>query len=224
VKELTSLDYNEALRYLGYSGEHPDDNTMLLMKKAENQLLSVIRPRYLFKAFDIEHTENIVILNNCTLTLTGQDIYNHLKNCSKAILMCATLSVDVDKAISTAQVKDMTMAVIMDSLASVAIEAVCDNAEKEILLNFKEYHNTFRYSPGYGDFPIEIQRDFLNVLDAPKRIGLSSTANSLLLPRKSVTAVIGLSENQIEKKKQSCLNCKLFESCLYRKRGVRCAD
>ena len=51
-----------------------------------------------------------------------------------------------------------------------------------------------RFSPGYGDFPLEYQRELLGVLDAAKRIGLTLTDSLLMAPSKSVTAVIGVYE------------------------------
>ena len=54
----------------------------------------------------------------------------------------------------------------------------------------------FRFSPGFGDLPLAVQPAFLAALDAPRRIGLAATAGNLLVPTKSVTAVVGLFEGE----------------------------
>ena len=117
---------------------------------------------------------------------------------------------------------DMTSAVITDFLASAAVEQVCDEAERDITSQLSQYNATWRFSPGYGDLPLDIQPDFLTVLDAQKRIGLNATANNILTPRKSVTALIGLSTGEIAKKKRGCEACSMKDKCTFRKRGVHC--
>ena len=80
---LDKIDKKEALRYLQCSNISPDSSIMGLINECEKKLLKVIEPRYLYSAFDITHTENSVILENCTLELTGNDIRKHLKDCKK---------------------------------------------------------------------------------------------------------------------------------------------
>ena len=53
-------------------------------------------------------------------------------------------------------------------------------------------HTKPRFSPGYGDFSLEHQRDFMRILDLENSLGLTLTGSLLLVPEKSVTAVIGL--------------------------------
>ena len=81
---------------------------------------------------------------------------------------------------------------------------------------------TFRYSPGYGDLPLDIQRSFLSVLDTQKKIGLTASENNLLFPRKSVTAIIGIIDKNIKIKKRSCIECSNYENCSFRRKGENC--
>ena len=110
----------------------------------------------------------------------------------------------------------------LDCCASAAVEEVCDQIEGELQGKFPGCSFPFRYSPGYGDLPLEVQGPLLDLLDAPRRAGLCATANHLLTPRKSVTAILGVSSGEIEKKKRSCLGCPAQGSCQYRKAGGHC--
>lgn len=222
MKAIESIDQKEALRYLGYVGNNPEENIQKILNECESNVLDIIEPKYLYKCFNILSSEGKIVLDNCKLELTGNDIINHLKGCTKVILMCATLSINMDRFIRVTQITDMTKAVIIDSLASVAIEKVCDNIQDDIMEEFCGYFQTYRFSPGYGDFPIEIQKDFLSVLDAQKKIGLTSTDDCILTPKKSVTAVIGLSETQLRTEKRGCQSCNMKDTCMYRKKGERC--
>ena len=111
---------------------------------------------------------------------------------------------------------------MIDSLASAAIEQVCDEAEKRILKDFPEYEHTWRFGLGYDDFPLEGQKEFLEILDAPKRIGVCVNESMMLTPTKSVTCVIGLGHNLKVENKKSCDMCSFRDTCQYRKRGKSC--
>ena len=75
---------------------------------------------------------------------------------------------------------------------------------------------------GYGDLTLEVQGPLLDLLDAPRRAGLCVTSSDLLAPRKSVTAILGVSDGEVEKTKRSCLGCPAQGSCQYRKAGGHC--
>ena len=68
-----------------------------------------------------------------------------------------------------------------------------DIAEDEIRRELAEGETLVpRYSPGFGDFPLTAQREILSVLDAARAIGVSLTDTLLMVPSKSVSAVIGV--------------------------------
>ena len=220
---LEELNKSEALRYMGCKDGAPDENIRALMDQCEKELLGAIKPAFVYRVFDIEDTEDGVEVLSTALTLRGKDISAHLKGCEKCLLMAATLSAGADRIIRRFEAVDMTRAVLADFLASAAVEQVCDKAEEEIRHQLSGYYYTWRFSPGYGDLPLEIQESFLTVLDARKRIGLNVTQDSILTPRKSVTAIIGLSKNKINKGRQGCAICNMRHTCAFRKRGDHCA-
>ncbi len=205
-----------------YGKNKPDNQIQEIIDNCEKELLNSITPAYYYSIFNINHEPNKVTLENCNLSLIGEDISNHLKDCDKAILFCATLSHGPDKLIRINQVRDMTKSIIIDALASAAIEQICDLIQEEIKERFPSLYQTWRFSPGYGDLPLDIQKEFINVLSATKRAGISSTNTNMLIPSKSVTAIIGLSENIIPKQKRGCQVCSLRETCVYRLKGEHC--
>ena len=219
---LEKLDQNEALRYLGYGQNAPDTKVQDLLDECEEVLLSIARPRFIYKIFDIEAEQEGVKVLNTNLVMPGKSIKEHLEGCEKAVLMGVTISMDVDRLLRKTQVNDMARAVIIDSLASVAVEQACNKIEGFIKSDLAKYNQTWRFGVGYGDLPLDIQGDFLDVINAPKLIGLSASKSNMLLPTKSVTAIIGLSKNQIIKTKRGCQTCNMKDSCTYRKKGGHC--
>ena len=182
------------------------------MDECEKAVLEKASPKYLYVEKNLP----------CPQIMGGKDIESHLNGCEKAIVMCATVGSEVDKLIRISQISDMARAVVMDSLASVAVEQVCNAFDKIIAEKYSDYNMTFRFSPGYGDYPIELQKIILQMLDAPKKIGLCTNDNFLLTPTKSVTAVLGLSKNPIERKKRGCAICNMRETCKFRRKGLHC--
>lgn len=210
--ELEKLNRNEAVRYLGGAGIRLNYRMDVLMDECEKAVLEKASPKYLYVEKDLP----------CPQIMGGKDIESHLNGCEKAIVMCATVGSGVDKLIRISQISDMARAVVMDSLASVAVEQVCNAFDKIIAEKYSDYNMTFRFSPGYGDYPIELQKIILQMLDAPKKIGLCTNDNFLLTPTKSVTAVLGLSKNPIERKKCGCAICNMRETCKFRRKGLHC--
>jgi hypothetical protein len=210
--ELEKLNRNEAVRYLGGVGIRLNYRMDVLMDECEKAVLEKASPKYLYVEKNLP----------CPQIMGGKDIESHLNGCEKAIVMCATVGSEVDKLIRISQISDMARAVVMDSLASVAVEQVCNAFDKIIAEKYSDYNMTFRFSPGYGDYPIELQKIILQMLDAPKKIGLCTNDNFLLTPTKSVTAVLGLSKNPIERKKRGCAICNMRETCKFRRKGLHC--
>ena len=218
---INNINKSEVARYLGYKDTLPDVAMTKIILECEQELQKIIKPRYCYKVFELEFLEDGVLLKGSELVLKGESISNHLKNCEKAVVMCATLSGEVDKMLRHSESGNMINTIVTDALANVAIEQVCDEVEKIIQSENEEFKLTWRFGVGYGDFPITTQKDFLQVLDAGKRIGVCATESSILTPRKSVTCVIGLSKTDVSSEK-SCENCNLRETCQYRKNGTSC--
>lgn len=209
---LEKLNRSEAIRYLGGAGIQMNDQMEVLMDECEKMVLEKAAPKFLYIELDLP----------CDTIMGGRDIANHLDGCEKAILMCAALGAEIDKLIRISQISDMAKAVVLDSFASVAVEQVCNKVDEIIAEKYDGYYMTFRFSPGYGDYPISLQQDFLRMLDAPRKIGLTTNENFLLMPTKSVTAVMGLSKNPIERKKRGCAICNMRGKCRFRKNGEHC--
>jgi 5-methyltetrahydrofolate--homocysteine methyltransferase len=186
--EFDVMRYNEtelkqeALRYLGYTTgrvNEKDDNVSQILDKCI-RTLAAFTPKYIYKLYNVEHE-----------LLIGNDIREHLKNCTAAVFLAATLGSAADKAIRRLEITSLSEALVLDAAANAAIEQVLDSAELEIKHTLNA-SLTARYSPGYGDFPLEIQEKFLSAIDARRRIGVSVNDNLLLTPCKSVTAVLGV--------------------------------
>ncbi len=215
---LSEISHEEAARYMGVRGE-PDEKIARLLDKYEPIVRENLRPAYVYRQGKIERTENE--LKICGVSLLGNDIRKHLKGCEMAIIFGATVSAEADKLIRQASVTDMAAALAVDALCSAAIEQVCNAAEEEIFADVNAPYRTWRFSPGYGDLPISHQKELLLALNAQRRIGLTVTDSFLLIPSKSVTAVIGICDSAPLHSPQGCKTCRMRENCAFRKNEGR---
>lgn len=222
--KLTDINRAEAFRYMGMHGKIPE-NIVTLADECESRLIAAAAPKFYWIYADIaDISEETVTLAGHKLVLRGKDISEHLNGCFGTALLCATLGDGVDKLLRTVQTEDMAKALTADALASAAVEQVCDIAENEIGERFADKFTTWRFSPGYGDFPLECQGDFLTAVNAMRTVGVCINGGGLLTPTKSVTAVIGISEEQIPQKRRGCGTCTIREKCNLRKNGERCYE
>ncbi|MCL1789661.1 MAG: hypothetical protein FWG33_04810 [Oscillospiraceae bacterium] len=137
-----------------------------------SETLNKIQPKY---------AEAVFPVGQCPVPLIGEDIQRHLHG-SKSVLVCAaTLGEEFDRILRRLQLEDMAGAVILDSASGVYLE---DFLDKKTTGN--------RYSPGYGDFPLSVNRDIIAVLNASTRIGLCVTDEYVLTPQKSITGLVGI--------------------------------
>lgn len=152
----------------------------------------------------------------------SKDLSRILVNCKTCVLMSATLGPGVDRLLARVQQEDMADAVLLDALASSEVEYMCDQSEQTLAAKLGgEQYMTMRYSPGYGDVPLQASAYILSILGIRGETGISMTDSFMLVPVKSITALIGISDRP-EPRARSCADCLAAENCVYRKRGELC--
>ena len=221
ISALSPLDLDEVLRYMGCPAEKADPETRTLVETCAREMEAAARPRWTGRVLDITLEEDSVRLEGGQL-LPGRDLRKHLEGCERAAVFCATLSAQADALIRRWESRDMLRALALDCCATAGVEQVCDQVEPELQGKFPGCSFPFRYSPGYGDLPLELQGEILHLLDAPRKIGLCASSSHILTPRKSVTAILGIARGEIQQTVRSCLSCPARESCQYRKSGGHC--
>lgn len=186
---------SEVLRYLGYMGGEVTDDISNLIDSCMEELTEKTRPQYVYDTFCIcAKTDDNITLENCPLELSGQNMQKLLSDCGECAVFAATLGIEADNLIRITQAADMARSVVLDACAVEYIEMICDDVQDKIRKEAETngFIITPRFSPGYGDLPLTVQKDLLASLDAARKCGITLTKNYLMIPRKSVTAVIGL--------------------------------
>ncbi len=207
---MIKINKSEVLRYLGHTGQIIDTDLNQLIDKVITEL-ETVNYKYVYKKFDIKKDKTIKILNT-TLELEGKSINNILKYSDEVIIFAATLGQSIDKRINSLKHHNVTEMMIVDACASEMIEAILNEMEKEIKRDVSGYLAP-RFSPGYGDLSLENQKPIIKILDASKKIGLMANESYILLPKKSVTGIIGIQKEDKKLGYRACDDCLSRSHC-----------
>lgn len=176
-------------RYLRTGGRDP-----ALAERIESlrrDALKVVRPARVWRRFDrrdpsVAGRDGLGIDASRTLSL-------HLDGCHAVYLVCGTIGAAFDAFQRKAAVRSAADAFVLQAIGAAAIEEWMDQSMADIRLELEAGETLVnRYSPGFGDFPLAAQRQLLSLVDAPRRAGVSLTDTLLMVPSKSVSAVVGV--------------------------------
>lgn len=160
------------------------------------------------------------MLNLSFATTDSKALTKNLEGCTEIILFAATIGLGIDRFITRYSKLSPSKALWLQAIGTERIEALCDtfcaDMAKQLQTEEKKLHT--RFSPGYGDLALTLQKDVFRVLDCPRKIGVSLNESLLMSPSKSVTAIMGISQSCITKEmsKPFCQNCNQVD-CTYRK-------
>lgn len=193
-----------------------DPQTKQLADQAFSILYAEATPKSIWKTISLNHLPHGLALGD--IPLAGNNIQQHLRGCEIAVIMAATLSLTAEKALRQITAEDMALAVVADAVASAMVEMLCEDTEQEIRRKVPHPYITARFSPGYGDFPLQMQPLLLRLCDATRILGITATPQHMLIPQKSVTAILGCSHHPIHDARKAicginCSGCPHLQSC-----------
>lgn len=212
---LTELNEKEVRRYA-----RAEKMPQKLIDEAILDALIYINPQGIFNIFDYDYKNSNISFENKRIFLSGNSIKKHLDFCEKVAILSLTIGEDIEKEIThLSEIGEYSHALLLDAAATEAVEEAADLMEKVIKREAERdgFYITSRFSPGYGDFPITMQNEILE-LSAGKNINISLSSSLMLIPRKSITAIIGFKRENSTSNKKDCKNCNKLD-CNFRNKG-----
>ena len=208
-----TIPASEVKRYWGYYGpiEHPEADSYIA--EAIAALEKESEPHHVCKTFPVKVEGSTVHIGDAQVE--SANLAKNLTGCRKAVLFAATIGPACDRLVKRANLKSYTLMSCYQAAGAAAIEAYCDMLNDKITADC-EAEGLFtrpRFSPGYGDLKIENQKIWFDMLGVTKNTGITLTDSYLMVPTKSVTAIIGLSENKLPCIRQGCENCNMSSTC-----------
>ena len=195
--------------YMGYYGAKCDAKTDELIKECTCELLEKAEFMACYAEVDVVSDGETVDLG--FMRIQSKSLAKNLCGCEKAYVFAATAGIEVHRLINKNALLSPLKGTVTDCVGSAAIEAFCDKINNT--LGDTEYLRP-RFSPGYGDMPLEAQREIIEFLQTKKKIALSLTESLMMSPVKSVTAIIGIGKEKNKCTGPGCMVCSR-ENCPY---------
>ncbi len=220
MRSIDEVSRSTVLKYLGYGGKEPSEEDKNLIELGIYEIKELTQVHYTSRVFPLEGTR----LVGTSVEIPEGDGAALLASCDEVILAAATLGSQVERWIQRAMAMDPVKGLIWDAVASSAIETQVEELNQEYSRAYlkENLYLTRRFSPGYGDVPLEFSLDICNLLETTRLIGLNVSRLGLLLPRKSITAFIGVSPLPQTVGESKCENCNMSAHCRFNMRGERC--
>lgn len=192
-QEELHVEIAEILRYLGYikcaQTSRDEEQAKAVLESARTKVF----PKACYIRLPIE------LLSDNRINLPYSQIISeklsiNLKGCKEIFLIAATIGPQFDMAQKMAKVRSITEAAYYQAIGATFVEAMVEEVVKrlESLIEPEGLHLRPRFSPGFGDFDLDNQRDIFSYLCPEKNIGLTLNESLVMAPEKSVTAVIGI--------------------------------
>ena len=224
--QIDALDRKEVLRYLGYRGQEVTPELDARLDAAIASCLSIGRARASIAVYRVAGQEELpdgtpqIALEDTALTLVGKSMQRHMAGARKVGVLAVTIGMGVERELKRLSLTDHLGQVLFDAAATTMVERAADAAEATLVgMAAREgLYTNFRFSPGYGDMPLAQMREICEVLGAQRAIGLTVSAGGVMIPRKSVTAILGISDVPVARRPAGCEGCAARETCALRRR------
>lgn len=173
-----------------------DPDSLARIKGIMAKGFRLCQPQGVWGRWDINDIIEESVIFESGVEINSASIAKLLTGCHSAVFMAATVGPGIVEMASQAVLSgDGGSAIIFDAVGSETAEAAIEwvNAYIGSIIKKKgEVLTSMRFSPGYGDFKLEYQRLFYEMLQLGN-MGVTLTKSFILVPEKTVTAIAGIS-------------------------------
>ena len=211
------ISKKEILRYAGCINQSKVELEQIesLLGECIEEILPRLSYKVCYEELPISITDEVCDFG--CMQITSKDLAKNLYGCEKVFLFAATIGVEIDRLIAKYGHLSQVKAVLLQAIGAERIESLCDAFCNELQTQMDKEGLSLRprFSPGYGDLSLDVQKDIFQILNCSKYIGLTLNESLLMSPSKSVTAFVGVGQ-ECTTVKRGCVNCDK-QNCAYRK-------
>ena len=195
------IDKQLVLRNIGYASRHkPSPRVASVLDEYIENANQLIEPSYSYIIKDIERVRRSCVFIDGSIVFRSQVITKMLEECNKIAIFVATIGSYLEETVIRLSKDGLVLqSAILDSIGSVATEKVADHVRNEIkeIAEAEKLCTSRRFSPGYCDWTIRQQKEIFRALDG-NTAGIRLTRECLMLPRKSMSGIIGIGPCNME--------------------------
>ena len=165
----------------------PSESLIVGLSELQEKLYSAAKPSYVTMRVKLKRENDVIVIGNAASH--SRALSKLLDGSDECILLVATLGIGVDRLVMRTANISPRDAFVIDALADALVEALCDFAEAEVCAGLD---TSGRFSPGYADLELSLGRDIIAMTDAERTLGIKLTESGLMVPKKSVNAIIAV--------------------------------
>lgn len=214
------VNKQEVWRYSGYLGLEKSVSAELddLLETVTKELEGVFQFKICYRRMPLVWKDGKPLL---PFSCESKDLSKCLDSCDEIVLFAATVGLEIDRKIARYERFSPSKALLMHAYGAERVETLCNHFCNEIQKEIRTEGLSCspRFSPGYGDLPLETQREFFQLMDCNRKIGISLNESLLMTPSKSVTAIFGIgpcTKIKVNEATHKCSEC-VNTDCEYRK-------
>lgn len=205
---------DKVLKHFHYEGQELSDEMIALIDEAIEEVKKYSNFKAIHIIDEFDEVQNDLVHYHLNLDMPQFKAY--FKGAHHCILIACTLGLTLERRFHYLENVEPTKMLIMDGVASVYLEELCDQYQESLPYKIE----TYRFCPGYQGTPLSLNREIATILDIYKNLGIDLTKHDIMIPQKSMIGLIGIGS----KAKVTCGNCVFLHDCIFRKKGQRCYD
>ena len=219
------IDEEEVLRYQGYHRNKAGETSEIILQITREEIeqgYCLFEPKGIYSKVMIKNisSEGRINLENGLCLEINNSMLNLLKGTRYLAFGLSTIGNQLEeKVVELFAKNEYPKAMALDAVGTVASKFLSNYIQSVICQEAKEqnFQTTKYFSPGSGDWNISQQKNIFQIIPAGK-IGVKLTESYMMIPKKSLSWVIGMGKEIIipSKGDDSCKTC-LAENCQFRK-------
>lgn len=177
----------EALRYAGCAAA--EGELLALAEDCFKEAEGILSYRVCYRLLPLRIEEDRCFAEETCFPSAA--LARRLEGCDRVLVFAATVGVGIDRLVARYGTVAPSRALVLQGVGAERVEALCDRFCRDMEAA-EGLSLGRRFSPGYGDLPLETQKGLFALLDGGRGIGLTLNDSLLMSPTKSVTALVGV--------------------------------
>jgi hypothetical protein len=187
-----------------------------IAERASDTAIKLVVPQVLSRKLNVVSIRHDKLKLENGIVLTGPLVTQHLVAAEAVIAVVCTIGSKIDLNATEVMATDMVLGLAIDGVGSAAVEALANTVCRDIELRAAEdgLMTTIPLSPGMIGWPVEQGQPVIFEILEPAKIGIELTPHNIMVPRKSLSMLIGLG-SELDKQGSTCDFCAMREACRY---------
>jgi len=187
-----------------------------IAQTAIDKSLHLIKPKVIKRRFEVIRLAHNSLEFDGGKYISGSQIIDHLAGASEVVIVVCTIGEEINIYASQVMNEDIVQGLAIDGVGSAAVEALGNAVCREIELEAasRGLSTTTPLSPGMIGWGIAEGQPIIFDLLEPSQQDIELTPSCLMVPRKSLSMIIGIGPD-FRSDKKICDYCSMRNTCVY---------